>query len=128
MIFRNKLQRQKLLSDSDIQFLQDIAVARDEANNGATRHEMVGIIHEMTGKDRKSCENCWDNIIRTKKMQELKSAGKVKKVQATTMKRSEITVEQQLRWHSTVDESFETLKELNKPCDLFESVMENFCR
>ena len=36
MIFRNKLQRQKILSDSDIQFLQDIAVARDEANNGVT--------------------------------------------------------------------------------------------
>ena len=53
MILRNKLQRQKLLSDSDIRFLQDIAVARDEVNNGVTRHEMVSIIQEITEKDRK---------------------------------------------------------------------------
>ena len=37
MIFRNKLERQKLLSDLDIQFLQEIAVARDETINGVIR-------------------------------------------------------------------------------------------
>ena len=52
MIFRSKCKRQKLLYGSDIQFLQDIAVARDEVNNGMTQQEMISIIQELSSKDR----------------------------------------------------------------------------
>ena len=52
MIFRSKCKRQKLLYGSDIQFLQDIAVARDEVNNGITQQEMITIIQELSSKDR----------------------------------------------------------------------------
>ena len=46
-------------------------------------------------------------------MKYLKSGGRVYNVQATTTKRTVITVERQLRWHLTVDSVIEELVRLN---------------
>ena len=47
-----------IMSKKDIEFLQDISVARDEANNGMTRLEIVNLIKELIGvNDQKKAEN-----------------------------------------------------------------------
>ena len=42
MIFKNRYGG--IMSEKDIVFLQDMSVARDEANNGMTRLEIVNLI------------------------------------------------------------------------------------
>ena len=92
------------MSEKDIAFLQDMYVARDEANNGMTRLEIVNLIKELSCvNEQKKAENGWDYLVRKGKMKYLKSGGRVYKSQATTTKRTAITVEQQLRWHSMID-------------------------
>ena len=96
------------MSEKDIAFLQDMSVARDEANNGMSRLEIVYLIKELTGvNEHKKAENCWDYLVKKGKMKYLKSGGRVYKAQATTTKRIKITVDQQLRWHSTIDSGIE---------------------
>ena len=58
-------------------------------------------------------------------MKYLKSGGRVYKDQTTTTKRTEITVEQQLRWHSTIDSGIEELVGLNEPRDDFKRLMDD---
>ena len=48
-------------------------------------------------------------------MKYLKSGGRVYKAQATTTKRTAITVEQKLRWHSTIDSGIEEAHNAKHP-------------
>ena len=65
-----------IMSEKDIAFMQDMSVARDEANNGMTRLEIVNLIKELTGvNEKKKAEKCWDYIVRKGKMKYLKSGG-----------------------------------------------------
>ena len=59
-------------------------------------------------------------------MKYLKSGGRVYKAQATTTKRTAITVDQQLRWHSTIDYGIEELLQPNEPIDEFKIFMDHF--
>ena len=102
MVYKQK--RKSLLSLDEIAFLQNVIQYRDEANQGMTRDEVISLIMELkqTSK-RKTCENHLDYLIRTGRLSDLKRGGRVTKAQATTVKRSQINVEQQLRWHTAVD-------------------------
>ena len=64
--------------------------------------------------------------MRKGKIKYLKSGGRVYKAQAITTKRTAITVEQQLRWHSTIDSVIEELVRLNEPRDEFKRLMDHF--
>ena len=109
-----------IMSKHDIEFLQDMSVARDEANNGMTRLEIINLIKELTGvNEQKKAENCWDYLVKKGKMKYLKSGGRVKKAQSTMTKRTAIPVEQQLIWHSTIDSGIEELVRLDEPRDEF---------
>jgi hypothetical protein len=46
--------------------------------------------------------------------------------QPTTTKRSQIQVEQQLRWHTTVEAALAEQRRLNLPADEFEKVTDSF--
>ena len=100
MVYKQK--RKSLLSLDEIAFLQNVIQYRDEANQGMTRDEVISLIMELkqTSK-RKTCENHLDYLIRTGRLSDLKRGGRVTKAQATTVKRSQINVEQQRRWNIT---------------------------
>ena len=92
-----------------------------------TRLEIINFIKELTGvNDQNKAENCWDYLVKKGKMKYIKSGGRVKNAQATTKKRTAITVEQQLRWHSTIDYGIEELVRPNEPRDEFKILMDHF--
>lgn len=102
-------------------------VHRDQANNGMTRQETIQVMIQMKQTaDRKRCENHLDYLIRERKLKLLKRGGRVSSSQPTTTKRSQITVEQQLRWHTLIDAVMEEQKRLNLPADEFEKVKAHF--
>jgi len=81
-----------------------------------SRDEVINLIMEMKQtSNKRKCENHYDYLIRSKKMPELKRFGRVTTAQATTIKRSQITVEQQLRWHTTVESALNELDRVNQP-------------
>jgi len=123
----HKQKKQGLLGESDLKFIEDVIVTRDEANNGMGRGEVIHLISEVSQcSDRIKCKNHWDHLVRSGKMKALKAGGKVKKAQTTTTKITQITVEQQLRWHTTVESGLEESERLNEPRELFAKVKEYF--
>ena len=46
--------------------------------------------------------------------------------QKTTTKRSQITISQQLRWHTTIETAWETLTLRNKPTEEFNKLKKHF--
>ena len=78
VIFKNRYGG--IMSENGIAFLQDMSVARDEANNGMTRLETVSLIKELTGlNEHKKSENFWDYLVRKGKMEYLMSGGRIYK-------------------------------------------------
>ena len=53
--------------------------------------------------------------LKNKLLPNLKNGGRVTRAQKTTMARCQVNVEQQLRFHATVDHAALELKRLNKP-------------
>ena len=72
---------------------------------------------------RKQAENHFDYLIRNGR---LKRGGRVVVAQKTTTKRSQITIEQQLRWHTAVDFALSEQRRLNLPAEDFNDVKEHF--
>ena len=103
--FTSKLQQQ---------FLGDVAKARDENNNGMSRKEMIHLILHLVGSNKtKKADNHFDYLVRTGKLPQLKQGGKVLSVQKTTTKRSQVTISQQLRWHTVINDLLADLTRLN---------------
>jgi hypothetical protein len=120
-------QRKSLIGDNDLKFLQEIIISRDDANNGLGRSEVISLIGEMAQCPNKiTCQNHWNYLVRSGKMKELKAGGKVNKAQNTTTKRTQITVEQQLRWHTIVESSLQELYRLNQPHEEFKQLIDYF--
>jgi len=116
-----------LLTDDEHAFLADCIRTRDHANNGMSRHEAIRLIQELAQtSDFKKCENHYDYAVRMKKLNGLKRDGRVTTAQPTTTKRSQIRVEQQLRWHTTVEAALAEQRRLNLPADDFEKVTDSF--
>ena len=116
-----------LLSDDDCKFLADVAVSRDLRNNGMTRSEMINMVMELSQcASRKQAENHYDYLVRNHRLSGLKRDDKVVTAQKTTTKRSQITVEQQLRWHTAVDFALAEQQRLNLPAEEFDTVKEHF--
>ncbi len=75
----------------------------DEAQNGMTHKEAIQQLVQLTGGSEKSCKNHYYWMIRAKKLPQQKNNGRVQYAQATPTKRACIQVEQQLRWHNTIE-------------------------
>ena len=126
---RGKVQ-QALLDQDQVKFLEDTITHRDLLNNGMSRGEVFKLMMEMSQTSSVKCvENHFDYLIRENRLTGLKRGGKVSTAQATTTKRSQITPEQQWRWHCTIDSLFNDLKRLNtvdgSGCD-YEDLKEHF--
>jgi hypothetical protein len=106
--------------------LQKVIVARDERNNGMSRKEAVSLIAELGECNAKKADNHFGWLVRTGKLKELKRGGRITKAQKTTTKRSQITMEQQLRWHTAVDHVLKEMQRLNLPSDEYEKVQAHF--
>lgn len=125
-LFPNQLKH-GLLTDMQVRDLSDIIVYRDRNNNGVERREAIQYIMEISGcGSRKTAENHLDYLIRSKRFPNLKRDGRVMKAQATTTKRSQITIAQQFRWHCLIDEVWADQAQRNQPCEDFEKLKEHF--
>ena len=126
MVYPNA-NKGSLLGETDLKLLQYIIVSRDEANNGAGRAKIVALIGDIAQcSDLIKCRNHWNYIVMLGKLKELKGGGRLRKAQNTTTKRTQITVEQQLLWHTTMYSSIDELKRLNQPNERFVDVIEYF--
>ena len=116
-----------LLTSNEVDVLNAAIVHRDEANNGMTRDEAIDLIMELSQiSNRKKATNHFDYLVRKKRLKDVKNGGKTVKAQATTTKRGQIVVEQQLRWHGTVDEALQEQRRLNLPAEEFEHFQDHF--
>ena len=93
-----------LTSFGDQEFLQTISIARDNRNTGMPRKELIGIIAELAGVNKKMAENHLDYLIRSKHLPNLKKNGCVVHAQATTTNRTAVTMEKLLRTHTCQEE------------------------
>jgi hypothetical protein len=93
------------------QFLVDALRKYDRGNDGRTRAEGIDMLQELKPElSRKQASNAWSNNIMKNYRKEITG---VVKAQATTVKRSAITVEQQYRWHTTYESCLNLLHEKN---------------
>ena len=103
MVYPNA-KKGSILGETDLNFLQYIIVARDEANNGAGRAEIISLIGEIVQcSDLIKCRNHCNYLVMSGKLKELKGGGRLRKAHNTTTQSTQITVDQQLRWHNTLD-------------------------
>ena len=118
---------QKLLRDHSMELLRSATACRDESNNGMSRNEAISLIMELSQiNNRKKAENHLEHLIRTKQSKGLKNNGRVVCAQATTAKRSQIQVEQQLRWHTTVNDALAEMRRLNQQAAALAQLEDHF--
>jgi hypothetical protein len=114
----SSLKTKSMTSEEEQEFLSDAARARDISNNGMARGELISLIMEISGcDDRKEAENHYDYLIRKKKLSDLKKS---------TTKHSQIVIEQQLWWHSTIEQVWEDTEFLNQPREEFRNCWMHF--
>ena len=103
--------RSKLLNDTQETFLVDNVRRKDRGNDGMTKSEIVDMVQDLKpGLNRKSAADAYDRTVKTKHHQVLTG---IVSAQATTTKRSAVTVGQQYRWHTLVESMFTRLVKLN---------------
>jgi hypothetical protein len=76
--------------------------------------------------NKKRCEDHLNYLICQKRLEGLKQGGRVTTAQSMTTKRLQITVEQQLCWHTTIDDVMAEQVWLNLPAEEFSKVKEHF--
>ena len=116
-----------LLSNVEVEILQDIVCKRDRVNEGVSRKEAVQLgIDIGQAKSIKQAENHLDYLIREQRLPKLKRDGRTVLAQTTTTERSQINVNQQLCWHFMIDAEWEHLRKVNTPSEKFVSLQEHF--
>jgi hypothetical protein len=109
------------------EWLADVIRFRDKNNNGMTRKEVIQVLEELADANGpKAAENHLDYLIRMKILPKVTNDGRVVRAQKTTTKRSQITIEQQLRWHSTVASVWAEQDRLNQPADQYKKIRSFF--
>ena len=74
-----------------------------------SRGGVIGIIQTVTGVSFKKSEQHWYYFRKAKLFPELKNHGALRTAQATTTKRSSVTIEKLLQRHGTVDHALEEM-------------------
>ena len=117
--------KQSLTTHKFRETLQQIIIARDNLNNGASRKEVIAMICDFTGAVSKKAANHLDYLIANKFLTKLKKGGRVVSAQATTTNRTAITTEKLLRNHNTFLMALNDVRALNGNSDDFKK-MEDF--
>jgi hypothetical protein len=126
-VLQLRRERSKLLLPIDFRKrLQFVIVARDAQNRGMSRKEALDLIRKVTGCSNAQDDNHFDYLVRNKLLPDLKGNGATIKAQATTTNRSQITMEQQLRWHTVVEKAIDVLEVRNQPSEEFIPVRSHF--
>ena len=115
--FGSRAGKPGLLKPNVQQFTVDVLRRRDRGNEGLTNRETAEIIHDMV--PHLKLEQVTGALRKTLRPAYKKELTNIIKVQASTSKRSQITVPQQFRWHESVDQAIAFLKEKNTgltPC------------
>ena len=100
-----------LFSDEQQQFAVDVIVRHDRGNDGLNRRRCIDVLHDLQpGLKRKNVAQSFDRNVRPRHKDELTG---IIHANATTSKRTAITVPQQYRWHSAVDQAHAFLREKN---------------
>lgn len=101
----------RLLQPDTEEFLVDMMRRRDRANDGMDRRAGISMLQDLQPElSSLQAQTQFDRVLRPAHKDVLTG---IVKAEATTTKRSAITVEQQYRWHSTVDGSFAFLRANN---------------
>lgn len=125
MVFASS--KKSLLKKAEWDLLSGVAVYRDLQNNGMKRAEAITMVMELLQcAKRKTATNHYDYLVRKKKLTGLKNNERAVAAQKTTTKRSQITIDQQYRWHTAVDGIMAEQQRLNQPAKEFEKVKEHF--
>jgi hypothetical protein len=109
-----------LMSEPMHAFIAGIAKCCDEAQIGMSPEEVIQLMKLLTLATTKQCDNRFNNLVRMKKMPELKNHGRYQRAQAMMTKRSCIQMEQQLRWHNEIESVWEDLSQLISNLDRFD--------
>jgi len=92
-----------------------------------SRNEAISLVMELAQTtQRRSAEGQYDYLVRQKRPKGVKNFGRSVKAQATTSKRGQIIVEQQLRWHTTVEEALDFQRKMNQPSDEYLMLEDHF--
>ena len=114
------MNNRALLSENQVNYVEDIIVKIDTANLGVSRKEVIQVISDLGQvKFFVQAENHLDYLIRAKRLTHLKRLGGVVASQTTTLELSQICVSQQYRWHMIIEAEWEDLRRKNSPRDIF---------
>jgi hypothetical protein len=122
--------RQRIVPVETSELLAQCAARADRGNDGKSRKEMIDLLQDVQPElSREQAANTWDRTLKDERNKYLKP--KLMRAQATTTKRSAITVEQQYRWFTTYNNAVDFLREKNtgrckKTGRLFGEVIEHF--
>lgn len=117
LAIKAKDDRESVISDEVRKRLEKVIVARDARNNGMSRREVIEVISQLGDCTLKQADNYFTYASARGKFPLLKRGRKVVTAQKTTTSRTQVTVEQQYRWHLAVDFCWEQQKEMNLPFD-----------
>ena len=93
------------------QFTVDVIRRKDRANDGLNRREAVDMLQDLRPDlKRTQLMRAFDRNIRRKNADVMTG---IVKAQASTVKRSAITVPQQYRWFMTIEHAFDFLRKKN---------------
>ena len=124
--YKRKGGRNPIISKDVRDRIQDILVARDGRNNPMQRKDIIEIIGSVSGSTNKQADNYYQHCVDRKKFPLLKKGGKVCSAQKTTTSRTQVTMEQQHRWHTLIDQIWEKQEEVNLPNEEFKPVRAHF--
>jgi len=96
-VFNKTGGKARTLTIEQRQRVNKIMVRRDARNFPMGRKEVLNLIAEVSGKSFKAAENHFDYLIRNKLLSGLKRDGRVVSAQKTTTKRSQVTIQRQLK-------------------------------
>lgn len=103
--------RPSLVDEQTAQTIVDTVRRRDRGNDGMSQKQVVDTLQELIpGLTRSQADNTFRRTIRPAHKDELTG---IVKAQATTTKRTAITVRQQHRWHLLMDDAIARLHERN---------------
>ena len=100
-----------LYDEAHQQFAVDVIRRHDRGNDGLSRRGCIDLLHDLQPQNkRKNVAAAFDRTVRPHHKAELTG---IIQANATTSKRTAITVPQQFRWHSAVDQALAFLREKN---------------
>jgi hypothetical protein len=104
--------RAPLVGKEDQRFLADAMARKDRANDGANPSEAIDLLQELTPSlSREQSRRHLNRTLIPHHPEQIKLKPVV--AQATTTKRSAITLAQQFRWHVTYEGALNELRERN---------------